>query len=64
MGKSKAHYIEVLPESDEEEAMRRAQGGKHKSMDDEKPHEEVKGGTISTLLDVPRFHTFRICGVL
>jgi hypothetical protein len=31
---------------------------------DEQPHEEVKSGAIATLSSVPRFHTFRICGVV
>jgi hypothetical protein len=32
--------------------------------DVEHPCVEVKSGTIATLSSVPRFHTFRICGVL
>jgi hypothetical protein len=64
MGKGKVHYIEVLSDSDGEEEAGQAQGNEHNSLDDEQPHEEVKGGTIATLSGVPRFHTFRIRGVL
>jgi hypothetical protein len=74
MGKGKVHYIEVLPDSDEEEEAGREQGSEHNSSDDEQPRVEAKGVeqqcietkgvTIATLSGVPRFHTFRVCGVL
>jgi hypothetical protein len=35
MGKGKVHYIEVLPDSDEEEEAGREQGSEHNSSDDE-----------------------------
>jgi hypothetical protein len=64
MGKGKVHYIEVLSYSDGEEEAGQAQDNEHDSPVVEHPHEEVKSGTISTLFGVPRFHNFRVCGVL
>jgi hypothetical protein len=64
MGKGKVHYIEVISDSDREEEVGQTRGGEQSNMDDEQPHVEAKGGTISSLSGVPRFHTFRICGVL
>jgi hypothetical protein len=74
MGKGKVNNIEVLPYSDGEEEARQAYGNKQSSSDDEKPCMEdkdveklcveAKGGIIATISGVPRFHTFRICGVL
>jgi hypothetical protein len=72
LGKSKVHYIEVLPDRDEDEEVRCEQGGEHISPDDEKPrveaksveqqHVEVQGVTIAALLVVPIFHIFRFEG--
>jgi hypothetical protein len=64
MGKGKVHYIEVLSDSDGEEETGQAQDNEHDSPVDEQPHEEVKSGAIATLSGVPRFHTFRVHGVL
>jgi predicted aspartyl protease len=64
MGKGKAHYIEVLSDSEEEEEAEKVQDNEQDKSTDEKPHEEVKSGAITTLLSVPRFHTFRIHGVV
>jgi hypothetical protein len=64
MGKGKAHYIKVLSDSDGDQEVGQSQGNEHNSLDDEKPHEEVKGGTISTLSGVPRFNSFKIFRVL
>jgi hypothetical protein len=74
MGKGKVHYIEVLPYIDEEEEARDEQGNEHNSSDYEQPwveaksveehRVETKSMTIATLTDIPRFHTFRVCGVL
>jgi hypothetical protein len=74
LGKGKVHYIEVLPDSDEEVVARRDQGNEHNSLDDEHPQveangveqqrDETKGVTIVTLSGVPTFHTFRVSEVL
>jgi hypothetical protein len=64
MGKGKMHYIEVLLDSDEEEAKKRVQDNELNSSYDEKPHEEAKGGTIATLSCTPIFNSFRVRGVL
>jgi hypothetical protein len=60
MGKGKAHYIEVLSNSEEEEEAKQAQDCEQKKSIEEHPHGEAKSGAITTLSSVPRFHTFRI----
>jgi hypothetical protein len=64
MGKGKAHYIEVLSDSEEEEEAEQVQDCEQDKSVEEQPHEEVKSGAIATLSSVPRFHTFRIRGVV
>jgi hypothetical protein len=64
MGKGKAHYIEVLSDSEEEEEAEQVQDSEQDKSTDEQLHEEVKSGAIATLSSVPRFHTFRIHGVV
>jgi hypothetical protein len=60
MGKGKAHYIEVLSDSEEEEEAKQVQDNEQDRSAKEQPHEEVKSGAIATLSSVPIFHTFRI----
>jgi hypothetical protein len=63
MGEDMAHYIEVLSESEEEEA-EHAYDIMQDISDVEEAHDEVKSGDIDTLSIVPRFHTFKIHGVV
>jgi hypothetical protein len=64
IGKGKAHYIEVLSDNEEEEEAKKEEDGEKQKLADEKTHEEVKSGAITTLLSVPRFHTFKIYSVV
>jgi hypothetical protein len=64
MGKGKAHYIEVLSESEDEEEVEQAHDCEQDKSAEEQPQEEAKSGAIATLSSVPRFHTFRIRGVV
>jgi hypothetical protein len=53
VGKGKAHYIEVLSNSEEEEEAKLVQGDEQDKSTDMQPHEEVKSGAIATLSGVP-----------
>jgi hypothetical protein len=64
MGKGKVHYIEVHSDSDEEEEVAPEQGNEKGDSTEEKPQEEAKEVAIATLSGTPRFHTFRVRGVL
>jgi hypothetical protein len=49
MGKGKAHYIEVLSDSEEEEEAKQVQDNEQDRLVEEQPHKEVKSGAIATL---------------
>jgi hypothetical protein len=64
-GKGKAHYIEVYSDSGEDEDdQEQVHEEELRATGDEQFQDDVKGGVIATLSGVPRFHTFRVRGVV
>jgi len=58
--KGKAHYIEVFPDSEEDH-----DDIENEQEQDNEVHDiEEKGGNIASLSGIPRFHTFRMRGVI
>jgi hypothetical protein len=64
MGKGNVHYIEVHSDSDEEKEVAPKQGNDQGNSTEEKPQEEANEVAIATLSGTPRFHSFRVRGVL
>jgi hypothetical protein len=61
MAKGNVHYIEVHSNSDEEEEeATQGQGNEQGDSSDEKPREEAKGGTITTLSRTPRYYALEL----
>ena len=64
MGKGNAHYIEVYSDSDEEEDETDQEQEGLQVAEEEQQQSETQEGVTTTLSGVPRFHTFRVGGVL
>ena len=64
-GKTKAHYIEVYSDSEEDEdELEQGTTEELRVAEEESLQGELKGGVIPTLSRVPRFHDLRVRGVV
>lgn len=74
LGKGKIHYIEVVSDRDNETdttpapsrgpSISKEVTSLEEATKDKKPHPRIEGGTITTLSRVPKYHTFKIKGVI
>ena len=62
--KGKAHYIEVYSDSGDEEDEQDQEQEDLQTTEEEQHQAETQEGVIATLSGIPRFHTFRVRGVL
>ena len=62
--KGKAHYIEVYSDSGDEEDETDPEQEGLQVAEEEEQQSKTQEGVIATLSGIPRFHTFRVRGVL